>query len=44
MLLDMSREFESDGEGAGVEVGGDKDVVDCLLLLLLLLSPLRDDY
>ena len=38
----MSREFESDGEGAAVEVGGDKDVVDCLLLLLL--SPLRDDY
>ena len=39
----MSREFVSDGgEGAGVEVGGDKDVVDCLLLLLL--SSFRDGY
>lgn len=40
MLLDISREFESDGEEVGVVVGGDKDVVDSLLLL----SPLRDGY
>lgn len=41
ILLDMSRVFENDGVevGDGVEAGGDKDIVDCLLL-----SPLLDCY
>lgn len=41
MLLDMSREFDSNGAEVGVVAGGDKDVTEVCLLLL---SPLLDGY